>query len=232
MRVSPGNVAWPVGTWSSPPRGNCWRHTTPDLTHPAVTLHLSRRLTFVGGHSLLQGLHARHGEVPLSQPRPVQVVVARLLPLVSVVSEEVKVPVGVGEELQAHTAVLAELICCRGSHHPPCRTSRAYLLQRFLPSSLQTATRGYVNIDWLSDYLTGLTKKNTNWFKTKYAENVNLFKTKWINEVVWLRSILNIFLYFRRIMNAGTQPSINSQSSLIFWKYNKPRLTQKIMLKI
>ena len=80
----------------------------------------------VAAHSLLQLLHVGDGEVPLLQPGPVQLVVAGLLPLVSVVSEIVEIsehsaqspgdvsltpPGRVGEELQADLAVLTQLVC-------------------------------------------------------------------------------------------------------------------------
>ena len=58
---------------------------------PAVFAEIAPLLHPVAAHSLLQLLHVGDGEVPLLQPGPVQLVVAGLLSLVSVVSEIVEI---------------------------------------------------------------------------------------------------------------------------------------------
>ena len=56
-----------------------------------VVTDVAPLLYSVAAYGLLQLLHLGHGEVPLLQPRPVQVVVASLLSLVSVVSQVVQI---------------------------------------------------------------------------------------------------------------------------------------------
>ena len=56
-----------------------------------VIADIAPLLHSVAPHCLLQLLHVGHGEVPVLQPGPVQVVVASLLSLVSVVSQVVQI---------------------------------------------------------------------------------------------------------------------------------------------
>ena len=58
---------------------------------PGVIADIAPLLHPVAAQRLLQLLHVGHGEVPVLQPGPVQVVVASLLSLVSVVSEIVEI---------------------------------------------------------------------------------------------------------------------------------------------